>query len=99
MKDISVIIPFHRNKKMLLASLKTLKESMEEPLEIIIVANNINMQEIQLDLNPAQYKLLQFGQNLFYPEAVRKGSLAASGKYLVLADPDIFIVKTGSHKC
>lgn len=90
MKDISVIIPFHRNKKMLLTSLKTLKESTEEPLEIIVVANNLNMQEIQLDLNPAQYKLLQFGQNLFYPEAVRKGALAASGKYLILADPDIF---------
>ena len=46
MKDISVIIPFHRNKKMLLTSLKTLKESIEEPLEIIIVANNIDAWEI-----------------------------------------------------
>lgn len=90
MSDISIIIPFHRNKKMLLTSLKTLKESLEKPVEIIVVANNINIQEIQLDLNPRQYKLLQFGQNLFYPEAVRQGALAAGGKYLILADPDIF---------
>ncbi len=90
MKDISVIIHFHRNKKMLLTSLKTLRESMEEPLEIIVVANNIDTQEIQLNLNSNQCKLLQFGQNLFYPEAIRQGALAATGKYLVLADPDIF---------
>lgn len=90
MNDISIIIPFHRNKKMLQASLKTLKESLEDKIEIIIVANNINLQEIQLNLNPIHYKLLQYNQNLFYPEAIRQGALAANGKYLVLADPDIF---------
>lgn len=90
MSDISIIIPFHRNKKMLLASLKTLQESLKEIVEIIVVANNINTQEIQLDLDPGKYKLLQFGENLFYPEAIRQGALAAGGKYLILADPDIF---------
>lgn len=90
MNDISIIIPFHRNKKMLLTSLKTLEESLSESVEIIIVANNINMQEIQLDLKPSKYKLLQFGENLFYPEAIRQGAMAANGKYLILADPDIF---------
>lgn len=90
MSDISIIIPFHRNKKMLLTSLKTLEESLKESVEIIIVANNINMQEIQLDLNPRKYKILQFGKNLFYPEAIRQGAFVANGKYLILADPDIF---------
>lgn len=90
MNDVSIIIPFHRNKKMLSTSLKTLQESLREEVEIIIVANNINVKEIQLDLNPNQYKLLQFSENLFYPEAIRQGALVANGKYLVLADPDIF---------
>lgn len=75
---------------MLLASLKTLEESLIESVEIIIVANNMNIQEIQLDLNPGKYKILQFGENLFYPEAIRQGALVANGKYLILADPDIF---------
>lgn len=90
MNDISIIIPFHRNKKMLMVSLKTLEESLKESVEIIIVANNIDIQEIQLDLNPRKYKILQFEQNLFYPEAIRQGALIANGKYLILADPDIF---------
>lgn len=92
MQTISIIVPYHRNKKMLLTSLKTLKESINDftNIEIIVVANNINHNEIQLDLNPQEYKLLQFEQNLFYPEAIRQGTLVASGDYLVFADPDIF---------
>lgn len=90
MSDISIIIPFHRNKKMLSTSLKTLEDSISEPIEIIIVANNINIREIELDINLHKYRLLQFGENLFYPEAIRQGALVAGGKYLILADPDIF---------
>ena len=92
MTTISIIIPYHQNKKMLLTSLKTLRDSLGHThnTEIIIVANNINLQEIELDLNPNQYKLLQFNENLFYPKAIRKGTEIASGEYLIFADPDIF---------
>lgn len=92
MKNISIIIPYHRNKKMLLTSLRTLQESLNDTInpEIIIVANNINSHEIQLDLNKNKYKVLQFNQNLFYPEAIRRGVQIASGDYLIFADPDIF---------
>lgn len=77
---------------MLLTSLKTLQDSLDNKyrIEIIVVANNINQQEIDLDLNPSQYKLIQFGQNLFYPKAIWQGMQIAFGDYLVFADPDIF---------
>lgn len=77
---------------MLLTSLRTLQESLSEAFypEIIIVANNVDQQEIQLDLNPNKYKLLQYNQNLFYPEAIYRGTQMASGEYLIFADPDIF---------
>ena len=77
---------------MLMTSLKTLKESLKDfsNIEIIVVANNISQHEIQLDLKQQEYRLLQFEQNLFYPEAIRQGAQIASGDYLVFADPDIF---------
>lgn len=92
MKKISIIIPYHRNKKMLLTSLKTLSESLNDAinLEIIVVANNVNQDEMQLDLDNSKYKVLCFSQNLFYPEAIHKGAQIASGDYLIFADPDIF---------
>lgn len=92
MSTISIIIPYHQNKKMLITSLKTLQDSLvhDYNIEIIIVANNINLQETELDLDPKQYKLLQFNENLFYPKAIWMGAEIASGEYLVFADPDIF---------
>ena len=93
MKDISIIIPYHRNSKMLYTSLQTLQESIDtfkRPIEIIVVANNLNSGEIQLDLEPSKYKLLQFEENLFYPGAILKGAEIANGDYLICADPDIF---------
>lgn len=92
MCDISIIIPYHRNKKMLMMSLTTLNESINDfsNIEIIVVANNINSLEIQLELDPHKYKFLQFNENLFYPKAINAGANIATGEYLVFADPDIF---------
>lgn len=92
MNNISIIIPFHRNKKMLLTSLNTLSKSLNDNFhcEIIIVANNIDIEKTKLNLNPHIYKTLYFNKNLFYPEAIRQGVKVSSGDYLVFADPDIF---------
>ena len=92
MSRISIIIPFHRNKKMLLTSLRTLSESLSNNFsyEIIVVANNQDKEKINLELNPHMYKTLYFNTNLFYPEAIRQGAQIASGDYLIFADPDIF---------
>ena len=92
MNNLSIIIPFHQNKKMLLTSLRTLSESLSDNFsgEIIVVANNLDKEKINLELNPHIYKTLYFNKNLFYPEAIRQGARVASGDYLVFADPDIF---------
>lgn len=92
MNNISIIIPFHRNKKMLYTSLKTLQESLdnESQIEVIIVANNVNPEELRINIDRRKYKVLEFYHNLFYPEAIKEGCQIASGEYLVFADPDIF---------
>lgn len=92
MKDISIIIPYHRNKKMLKNSLKTLSESLNtvHNYEIIIVANNLDYSELEVEIDLTLYKLIQFNRNLFYPDAIQKGIEIASGDYLIFADPDIF---------
>lgn len=92
MNTISIIIPYHQNKKMLATSLNTLQDSLSHDytIEVIVVANNINWQEIDIELDVRQYKLLQITENLFYPKAIWEGTKIASGEYLVFADPDIF---------
>lgn len=93
MNTISIIIPYHQNKKMLATSLNTLQDSLlshDYTIEVIVVANNINEQEIDIELDARQYKVLQITENLFYPKAIREGVRIATGEYLVFADPDIF---------
>lgn len=92
MRSISIIIPYHRNIQMLLTSLKTLEESLNDCFhtEVIIVANNLSKKELQIDINNKRYKVLKYNQNLFYPEAIKKGVQASTGDFLVFADPDVF---------
>jgi GT2 family glycosyltransferase len=88
----SIIIPFHRDKNMLYISLRTLKESISSlnDLEVIIVANNINEQEIDIEISDKRFRIIQISENLFYPKAINLGVKYATGKYLTLCDPDIF---------
>lgn len=48
----SIVIPYHKDKNMILYSLKTLYETLPSELdfEVIIVGNNRNPQELDFDV-------------------------------------------------
>lgn len=94
-KKYSIIIPFHKDKNMLYLSLRTLMESISliDDIEILIVANNSDENEIDIEVLDSKVKLIQVAENLFYPKAINLGVKYASGKYVILCDPDIFYIE------
>lgn len=88
----SIVIPFHKDKTMLLYSLKTLHETLptDQDIEIIIVGNNRNSSELNFELPWPKVKFYKINENLFYPKAVNYGVERASGKIITICDPDIF---------
>lgn len=95
--DITIIIPYHKDKNMLKLSLTTLEATLNNKnLEIIIVANNINKLEINIsdDLDRNKYSIYEIEDNLFWPGAINFGAKHASGKYLLFCDPDIFYTES-----
>lgn len=95
MIQYSIIIPFHKNANMLYVSLKTLYESIniKDNVEIIIVANNSDEKEIELTIFDEKIRLIQIGENLFYPRAINLGVQYSSGNFLFFCDPDIFYIE------
>lgn len=90
-KDVNIIIPFHRNKKMLEMSLQTLEKSFENALpRITIIANNINPTEIELELDASKYVVHYYNKNLFWPGALNIGASISDSKFLLFCDPDIY---------
>lgn len=88
----SIIIPFHKDKDMLLYSLKTLYETLpsNQDIEIIVVGNNQIPSELNFELPWSEVKFYKIYENLFYPKAVNYGVSKASGEIITLCDPDIF---------
>lgn len=92
--DLTIIIPFHKDIPMLTLSLQTLEKTLgNKKPEIIIVANNINFNEIDINIDSKKYKLYKIEQNLFWPGAINWGAKHASGKNLLFCDPDIFYLQ------
>lgn len=90
-QDINIIIPFHRNKKMLELSLQTLEETLSQNRPLVtIIANNSNMSEIDFELDAKKYKTYYFNKNLFWPGALNIGAQMSQSKYLLFCDPDIY---------
>lgn len=88
----SIIIPFHKDKNMLLYSLKTLHETIpqNQDIEIIVVGNNRNSTELNFELPWTDVTFYKIKENLFYPKAVNYGVSMASGEIITICDPDIF---------
>ncbi len=88
----SIVIPYHKDKNMILYSLKTLYETLppEFDFEVIIVGNNRNPHELDLDISYPNCRLYKIFDNLFYPKAVNYGVEKTTGGILTICDPDIF---------
>ena len=74
--NTAIIIPFHKNVEMLRLSLYTLKASIEGKMpQIIIVANNNNINELELAEDEfAEYEVYKIPKNLFWPGAINYGA-------------------------
>lgn len=90
--NIAIIIPFHKNIEMLRLSLCTLESSIEgKKPKIMIVANNINSNELNLPENEfAKYDIYKIPKNLFWPGAINFGACHTDKEYLLFCDPDLF---------
>lgn len=85
----SIIMPYHRNKQMLLYTTELLSKIVPEDVEIIIVGNNNDANELNIELSN-RFTYLKFEKSLLYSETVNRGVDAAHGEIITLCDQDIF---------
>lgn len=85
----SIIMPYHRNKQMLLYTTELLNRIIPKDVEIIIVGNNNNPEELNVDLSD-RFVYMRYDKSLLYSETVNRGVHAAHGEIITLCDQDIF---------
>lgn len=88
----SFVIPYHSNKPLLLKSLNMLFDTLPSYInrEIIIVANNSNIEETKIDNLPQGCRIISIGEDLLYAKAVNIGVQACQGDVVTLCDEDLF---------
>lgn len=85
----SIVMPYHRNKQMLLYTTELLNKIIPKDVEIIVVGNNNNLEELNVDLLD-RFTYIKYDESLLYSETVNRGVLAAHGEIITLCDQDIF---------
>lgn len=85
----SIIMPYHRNKAMLIYTLELLNKFLPLEVEIIVVGNNDSTDELAFDL-PKRFRFIKINESLLYSKAVNLGVKEAHGEVITLCDQDIF---------
>ena len=85
----SIIMPYHRNKDMLLYTTSLLERIIPPEVEIIIVGNNSNPSELDVKLSE-RFTYLKYNQSMLYSKTVNAGVAFASGEIITLCDQDIY---------
>lgn len=85
----SIIIPFHKNIDMLRYCLRTLKRTIQDGIEVIVIGNNYKAAEIDVVV-PDWVRYERIYKNLFYSAAINYGVQKAQGEIITFCDPDTF---------
>lgn len=86
--DYSVIVPYHSNEQYLKLCLSTLKQTLPSEVEILVIANNSNLEKVLPEIDEKKCHLIKIEQNIGYSKAINYGAETAKGKYLIFADSD-----------
>lgn len=86
----SIIIPYHKNKEMLYFVLKLLIETTPQDVEIIIIANNSDIKQIEIEYDNCRVKIYKIAKSLLYSEAMNIGVSYANGEIITMFDQDVF---------
>ena len=77
----SIIMPYHRNKQMLLYTTELLNKIIPKEVEIIIVGNNNIIEELNVNL-PDRFTYIKYNESLLYSETVNRGVHVAHGEII-----------------
>lgn len=88
----SFVIPYHSNRLLLFKSLDMLLKTLPNDIqkEIIIVANNANIEETKIDIPYEDCRVISINEDLLYAKAVNLGVEACCGDVVTLCDEDLF---------
>ena len=85
----SIVMPYHRNRDMLLYTLSLIDRQLPQDIEIIVVGNSDNPEDLAFEL-PKRFRFIKVRRSLLYSKAVNLGVQEASGEIITLCDQDIF---------
>jgi len=84
----SIVVPHHDGAKILDYCLTTLRSSVPDDVEIVVVLNNANRDEIEIPLDETRFRAIRINQDLGYGGAVNAGVEQARGRYVIFCDND-----------
>ncbi|MBO5478756.1 MAG: glycosyltransferase [Clostridia bacterium] len=85
----SIIMPYHRNKEMLVYTTTLLESILPKDVEVIIVGNNNNSEELNVKLSD-RFTYIKYDKSMLYSKTVNLGVELASGDIITLCDQDIY---------
>ena len=86
----SIIIAYHKNKELLYYVLNLLINTIPNTIEIVIVANNADISQLDIKISSSQVKIFKINKSLLYSEAMNYGVSKASGDIITMFDQDVF---------
>lgn len=88
--NVSIVVPYHSNRNLLDACLRSLLKTVPDDVEIILVQNNADASKIGFEVESQRVRSIIIPKNLGYSKAINLGVAEARGEVLILSDADSF---------